>query len=312
MNFLSKSVACLILGLSAILTAGNINLADINSQALWFAHFDIEKFNDSYLRKLADENGLADKCEKVNKFLDIDPTESINSVTLYCVSGNPEQAAVIMKGSFDVDKLSKIASKQPEYTETIYNKITIASWKSFRNTTKSGCFYDANTLIMSKSKDSIKNAIDTISGTSPSLSGSNCITSDNSIFQLFLTDASTLSKQDPHLVVLNNVGKSLFSVGQKDDDMFCELIVQADTDENTKLLNQMIQGMIAMGKMNAKDKNSQLMLNALDKMSVSTLDKNVITTAVLSTGEFDSLIKKIISDRMLSKIYEQIPEKGHI
>jgi hypothetical protein len=297
-------VTVLGLAFSASLPAAGIELSDIDGRAIWFSHFDIEQFNSSQLRVLADEFGLAEKREKVKQYLGFDPTKTIKGITLYGTSYEPESSAVLLKGSFDTAKLIKLVSKQPEYKVLKYEELEIHTWESFRGIMTSGSFYNGSTLVMARNAEMVVSAIDTLNGKQSSINPAECTTSDSAVFQVFMQDASVIAQSDPKMIFLNNVGKSMFAVGQKDEEFFCELLLQADTTDNGRLLGQMVQGMVAMGKMKAQEKNEPIIATALDKVYVNIEDDMVITTMVIDAEQLSHMIRTFISQKdLLSLVY---------
>jgi hypothetical protein len=89
--------------------------------------------------------------------------------------------------------------------------------------------------------------------------------------------------------------------------------MQADTAENSELLKQMIEGMVAMGKMKASEKKNQLATEALNSVAVNTENETVITTMVLDTLQFGKIIDKLEENKeVLTKICNELPSNGCI
>jgi hypothetical protein len=312
MKFRNLILSSLIV-VTSIACGANIEVGVVGADAAWHSHFDIEKFNNSKLRAMADSRGLADKCAKVEQYLGLDPLEDIKSVTLYGSSYDPDDAAAVLKGDFDIKKLNNMVKKQPEYTTVSYGDYQIAGWQGRKGVKKAGCFYDASTLVMARNINNVISAIDILNGNSPAIPESLCTTSDDAVFQVFIQDASSMAQKEPHLTFLNNVGQTLFALGQKNDDLFCEIIMQADTPENARLLTQMVEGMVAMGKMKAAEKNNDLAAGALNNVFVSSAENTVITTMVLTTAQFEEMVKAIEANKnVISKIYDEMPSDGQI
>jgi len=278
-----------VLTLTAVVTADKVDLNLIGADAAWFTHFDMQKFDGSALNKIADSRGLAAKCEEIKNYIGLDLIKDITEVTMYGSIEAPKDAAAIIKGRLDPKNLTALAEKQPEYSASQYEGFTIHTWKSGKGEVKSGCFYNSGTLVMSKSKESIIAALDVLGGKSPNIAKAGCITSQDAIFQLYMADASSISSKSEHLMFLANVKKTLLAIGQKDSDVFSELIMQADTADNAVLLDQMIQGLLAMGQMQAAQQN-QGALEVIKKISVNTEDTTVVTSVVLTTDEIDQII----------------------
>jgi len=296
-----------VLVLAAFVTAGTVNLNNIGADAAWFSHFDMQKFDGSAMEKLANSRGLAEKCEKIKTHLGLDPIKDITGVTVYGSINAPQKGVVIVNGTLDVEKLSKLAQSQSKSSTSEYEGLTIIGWKGWKGEMKSGCFYDANTLVMSKDIDSLKAAIDVLAGKAKNISKGGCITSQDAILQVYMADASSISDKSDHLMFLANVKKTLLAIGQKDSDVFSELIMQADNADNALLLNQMIQGLLAMGQMQAAQQNAGA-LEALKKFDVSTEDTTVVTSVVLTVDEIDQMLS---SNKMnLSKMVKSIANKS--
>ena len=294
----------------SILPAANVELADISGEAVWFSHFDVEQFNSSQLKGLAAEYGLTEKSDKIRRYLGFDPMDTIQSITVYGTSANPEDAAVVLKGDFDSRKLLKIVQKHTDHSVSEYNGSSIYTWKSFKGADKSGCFYNGTTLLMARDADMIKTAIDTLAGVKPSLTENCCMVSDSAIFQMYVQDASKLADRDPKLVFLNNISGSLFALGQKGSEFFCELIMQADSKENAELLGQMVNGMVAMGKINAAERSDRLLKDALDKVYVSTEDAIILTTMVMDAEQLSEMIRKFADQTgVVSAVRNKIAEE---
>ncbi len=289
---------------TALVMAGKVELNQIGKDAAWFSHFDMEKFDGSALHKMADSRGLAKKCEEIKSYLGLDPIKDITGITMYGSVEAPRDAAAIIKGGLDVQNLTALAAKQPEYAASKYDGFTILTWKGHKGEVKSGCFYDNGTLVMSKSKEAVIAAIDVLGGKSPNISRSGCITSQDAIYQVYMADASTIASKSEHLMFLSNVKKSLLAIGQKDSDVFSELIMQADTADNAVLLEQMIQGLLAMGQMQAAQQN-QGALEVIRKINVGAEDNTVITSVVLTTDEIDQILSS--KNPILSKLSKKLP-----
>lgn len=284
--------------------ADKVNLGELSADTAWFTHFDMEKFAGSKIHDLAIARGLDEKCELSKKHLDISPIDDIKSVTIYGTGENPKNGVLILKGNMNSAKLIRIAAKQPEYSSNQYNGLVLHIWKGRDGSSKAGCFFDEQTLLISRNKNILIKAIDTLSGISGNLSQSDYVTSEDAIFQIFISDASKLSEKDQRLVFLSNVSQTLLAVGQKGEEVFGEIIMQADTQDNALLLEQMVQGIIAMIQMQASKDYPQL-LSAVKKVEVDVDGLNVITSLVLDATEMDKFIAA--NKDMIKQVCNQLP-----
>jgi hypothetical protein len=182
---MKKFTAILFLMAQCVLFAAPVNLKNIAKDAKWVAHVDInaltenegfdivsEMLNSDMVKDLCPDEDKMAKCE-----MKIEKMKKINSFTLYGSTLERGRGVFIYNGVIDILEAQEKIEKYKPKTVTLENGASVYFWGKSKSKSKNKSLYtfqsDDNTVLFASDKDDLKNAIDVINGTKPSLEFSN-------------------------------------------------------------------------------------------------------------------------------------------
>jgi hypothetical protein len=153
----------------------------IPAQAVWFAHFDLEKIHSMPLFQACPimndpESKPAKRIARLNERIGLDVRRDILSVTAFCSQYEGQfGVAVISLRPFDRKQLTAaFQRKWPEHRSETYHGLTLVTWqvkaKRVCLPEMTGAFFDDKTIVVGIDRDHVKHALDVLAGRQPGMS----------------------------------------------------------------------------------------------------------------------------------------------
>lgn len=270
--FLAAALLVIALFLSVPAFPGQVPASVVPSEARWIAHLDMERFVATSLFGYLEKSGVIEiKSADINKWLKLDIPKDITGVTLFGLGDEAKtDAVVVLAGKFDKPGLLALIAQNPEHKEIPYAGTTIYS----TGDEGYGAFIDDHMIVLSDSQAGIEKALDTAAGRSKNFSGTPLSSAlkaapGDAFLSGVLPKLSKFSKEIGESKMLEQASGLFFLAQEAHDRLLIRVQVTADTAESAKNIADILQGLVALGRMSGdKDKTSQVMA-LLDGLQVS-------------------------------------------
>jgi hypothetical protein len=231
---------------------GPIPASVVPGSARWVAHLDVEKFvATKFFAAINKGEAFQIKTRDAGRWLKLDPTKDITGVTLIGFeSGAKGEPVVVVSGTFDKAQLLGLIALDEKHTETAYGAYTVYS----SGGEGCGAFLNDNLVVLSEDRSALERVLDTASGKSKNFAGSELAASLKDVptaafLSGVLPDLSGLGKEINQSKVLEKASGLFFLAEERADRLLVRLQVTADTPESAKNMYDVVQGLIAMGKL---------------------------------------------------------------
>lgn len=267
------SVALLVIALLWAVPAfpGTIPSSVVPEGARWIAHLDMEKFIATKLYGLLEKDGKFQiKSRDLDRWLQIDIPRDITGVTVFGFGkGTKGDAVVAVSGKFDRAGLLALLAKDENHKEIAYGAYTIYS----AGDDEYGAFVTDNLIVLSESQEDIQRVLDTAAGKTQNFAKSALSASLKEVpAGAFLSgvvpDLSGLGKELNQSKVLEQASGLFFLAQEKQDSLLVRLQVTAVSPETAKNMADVVQGLIAMGRLSSKEGNMAKLASLIDNLQV--------------------------------------------
>jgi hypothetical protein len=250
---------------------GPIPSSVVPNGARWVAHLDMEKFVATNLYGYLDKSGAFEiKSRDIDRWLKIDIPKDVTGVTVFGLGdGTKDDIVIAVAGKFDKPGLLALIAQSQEHKEILYGGTTIYS----SGDEGFGAFVNDNLIVLSESQAGIQMALDTAAGKAKNFSSSALSTSlkdapSGAFLSGVIPNLSGLGKELGDSKVLEQASGVFFLAQEAQDNLLVRIRLTADTPENAKNMADIVQGLIAMGRMSGgQDKMSQV-VSLLDGLHV--------------------------------------------
>ena len=256
---------------------GTIPSSVVPEGARWIAHLDMEKFVATKLYEFLDKDGKFEiKSRDLNRWFKIDVPKDVTGVTLFGLGLDDKQAVIAVTGKFDKPGLLALIALDKEHQETPYGSYTLISTGS----DEYGAFVNDNLIVLSENREAIEKVLDTAGGKAKNYSTSALSAALKDIpptafLSGVLPDLSGLGKEISQSKVLEKASGLFFVAQEQQDILQVRLQVTADTPESAKNMADVVQGLIAMGKLGGNEGDMAKIASLLDGLQVK-LDGKVL------------------------------------
>jgi hypothetical protein len=258
--------------------AGTIPASVVPDGARWVAHVDMEKFVATKLYEYLEKDGTFEvRSRDVSRWLKIDPAKDITGVTIFGFEpGGKGQAVLVVAGKFDKARLLTLLDLDEDHTETPYGAYTV-------HTTGDdgyGAFVNDGLIVLSEDRLALEKVLDTAGGKTKSFSGSALSASLKDVpAGAFLCgvmpDLSRLSEMNSQSKILEKASGLFFLAQERQDALQLRIQLTADSQESAKNMADLVQGLIAMGRLGGNEGDMAKIASVLDGLQVK-LDGKVL------------------------------------
>jgi hypothetical protein len=267
------AVALLIVALFLAVPAqpGTIPSSVVPEGARWVAHLDMEKFvATSFYGYLEKSGKFQIKSRDLDRWLKIDVPRDITGVTVFGFGdGTKKDAVVAVTGKIDRAGLMALIAKDEDHKEIAHGAYTIYS----TGDDEYGAFVNDNLVVLSESREAIQSVLDTAAGKTQNFAKSALSASLKEVpASAFLSgvvpDLSGLSRMNSQSKVLEQASGLFFLAQEKQDKLLLHLQVTAVSPESAKNMADIVQGLIAMGRMGGNEGDMAKVASLLDGLQV--------------------------------------------
>lgn len=308
---MKKTIIILVAILLALILAPAIRGTSLQKSFIpadteWIIHFDMEKYTSTQLNGIImKEEGatrIKKKSEKFARKYKVDLLKDVKGITIYGKGTEDKKAVVCITGKFDRNYLLSLLKKETSYREISYGKHIIYNWDD----EDFGTFASDQLILLSEDEEAVKTSLDLISGKKKNITSSPLTSSLNEIpadafLMAAVGDISSITKSRTKPVILKKMGKAVFSIREKQENLALKLDFDVKSPEDAVQIEQIIRGLIAMVNMHQEEKDSKLKLSKSIKLT--TQDKNIQLELIYPTVD---LVEMTLGKRKISRLF--IPE----
>ena len=250
---------------------GTIPASIVPNGARWIAHFDMEKFVSTSLYGYLDKSGAFQvKADKINGWLKIDIKKDITGLTLFGMGDDKnDQVVVALAGKFDRSAILGQFALQEGHKEIAYGERTIYS----TGDDEFGAFVNDRLIVLGDSQAVIQKALDTADSKGRNFTGTALSEALKDVPSgAFLSGAvpnlSGLGKEIGESKMLEQANGVFFLAQERGDNVLLHLQLTADDAEKAKNIADIIQGLVALGRMSGGQDKMSEMMQLLDGLRV--------------------------------------------
>lgn len=246
--------------------AAPLNPAQINRQANWVLHADMDTFKSTtlsaFLRQKSAEAGIEEQMESFKKMFSFHPIDDVHGVTIYGFDTEQDHAVALIHAEFNANKLISLLS-QPEMVA--YGPHTIYSWNvktGKKNKREYGTIWGYNLILMSGSIESVQHAIDVLDGTTENAATgsylSGYVAEPGQFLYVRADQIYEIAKNDPDDIMMKQMEQLLMTAGEVNGRFQCRVDVGIPSQEKLVEIEQICRGLLAYGLLDFKQNNPEL------------------------------------------------------
>lgn len=305
LGFLLLNVSCLF--------AGPVIPADLDANALWYGHVDMEAIMNLPLvkelhRKAIDKNKGKNFMARLGHKIGMQLMGEFLSATMYSTQYEGEFGVVLMKFKNDLpkDNLHAIfAQKCPDRKETRIGHRTAYSWNmrcGRKRMQVSGCFVNDRQILIGRDLHHLERALEVLDGRRPAMANGNPLFKGLTPGVLFVSRAIAVPaayQGTTYCPVLRHCHEAFARWTCFGNDIRGRYEFQANDREKAALYLQAIEGMKAMFSLRFSDHDR--VMHLLDGFSCSQEGKSIILTWEGKTGQVKKAVNQIRQRRRIQR-----------
>lgn len=286
-------------------SAGSLKKNWVSAKAQWVAHIDVDAARESSIGKfLIEHRDELDIDFGEMEEMGINPIEDIDSVTLYGVGDPEHEGVIIVQMNDSIDRLIEKAREQADDFEEIevdgIKMYSIDEGENFVFVHKGR--KGRRTVIITGATDRLIHAINVIEGDARSLDDIDSPTLKGSPKKGAICYAQAAGlpwlhdDDDPASQVVKLAKRIIFQVGEYHEEAFATLSVYTAKEEDANNITAILNGMIALGRMLASQKDSDFaQLNPLlDAVKISSNGNGINISASFAAEELLAHVQKLM------------------
>jgi hypothetical protein len=248
---------------------GTIPSSIVPEGARWIAHLDMEKFVATKLFEYLEKDGKFEiKGRDLKRWLQMEPKD-VSSLTVFGLGPGDDQIVFAVAGKLDKAGIIALAEADEEHQKTSFGNYTLYSSGS----DEYGAFITDNLFVFSEGRAAIEKVLETAGGKTKNFTGSALSASLKDVpagafLSGVLPDLSGLGKEIKQSKVLEKASGLFFLAQEKQDTLLLRLQVTADTPDNAKNMFDVVQGLVAMGKLGGNQGDMARFASLLEGLQV--------------------------------------------
>lgn len=297
-------------------TAGPLKKDWVAADAQWLIHVDVEGLVNStigrFLLDHADRFDIdLDELEEFKTETGFDPLTDLKSATLYGSGGEPGEDGVLVAVTSDrvdaaLERLldnDEVPIRKREMNGRVVYLIGGGDDRHYLTVEKTG--RDRRIVVLGDRRRMLADALKVIAGDAPSLSmGKTRIPRDDpqngSLIFVSIGDIEALGHSNPASEIIRMSDGLTADVGERDDALVARASVSAESPEIANDIAQVIQGMVALGRLMAAQNPDLGPVGELaDSLSVRAKDARITLKITCET------------DKVIALLEHVGPEQGH-
>lgn len=271
--------ALIVLALSMALPVwpGTVPASVVPEGARWIAHLDMEKFVATELYAQLEKDGrLKLKSRDLDRWFKIDLARDITGVTVFGLEPGEDRAVVAVSGKFDRAGILEWLAREEDHEEISYGEFTIYA----NDGDGYGAFVNDNLIVLSESREAVQKALDTAGGKVKTFASSKLGVALKEIpAGAFLSgvveDLTGLGRELNQSKLVEKASGLFFLAQEKQSLLHLRLQMAADSPENAKNIADLVQGLIALGRLSGGRGDMARFASLIDGVQVKLDGKTV-------------------------------------
>ena len=228
----------------------------VSDSAKWVLHADLDLLKKTqvgaFVVSQLSAGEAGNKLAALSAVLQFDPRKDLSGITLYGSAKDPQQAVAIFDGTFNTAQLVTLLKANSTYEAVTNGSDTIHSWIDDKKpgARMYGCSHSGKILI-SQGLPMIKESLAVLSGKHPSIETAKTFV-DLPVTEPFFMASSDLSalggQSDAQMFSQAKAGR--LALGEKAGQVVLSVALSTADAETAARLQQVAQGLLAMGQMN--------------------------------------------------------------
>ena len=262
--------------------AGPLAKEQVCGSANWVVHVDVEQFRATQMHQLVrpelENLGLEEKLKNFETLFSFHPIDDLRDVTIYGKGEDRNKAVALIEGPFDQEKLVALLGFAPEHEEIEYGDNVLHKWVDEKKKDCDGapqktccCFYQDDLIVMGAALDSVKHAVDVLSGTAGNAAHIvYCESIENAkgaFLQVLAKDLRQTVGDQPKAAVLRQIDQFALAVGEVQGKFYEDFLLTAKSEEVAQAITKILDGIIAFGVLIGEDDPKLAELAAMVELS---------------------------------------------
>ncbi len=250
---------------TATATAGSLDRDAVSADATWVVHVDMERLAEStvgrFLREHGDDLDIdLDDLDAVCDQLDLDPWRDVMSVTVYGAQKQSEDGVMVLETS---DRIHEALRRLGQLEGVEHESVEFAGFAVERFAFDGEEHYvhvrtnrrsERSVVVLADASRRLVDACRVISGERRSLSRgvsplSRAKPRRGSFVFVAASDAGMFDGIEEASEIVRLTDAVMIDIGETGDDLYAAAMVSADSGEDARDIVQVLQGMLALGRL---------------------------------------------------------------
>lgn len=233
------------------------------AQAKWFVHADVDQFKKTRLGKFALQQiePFSQELKLLELITKVNLREDIAGLTLYGTGKDKAESVVIVHGKFDRKQLTAAAEMADEH-RIIKHRAHVIHHMEDEKGAHYGCLKMNHTLLMSDGLKTLRGALDVLDGKADPLKPDSIVAKATAgkhpFFLVGLVNFEALGELDADSKVFEKMKSLCFALGEAEDNIQGQLLVQPHDKKTGEQILQIFKGMVAMVQILPEENDTEL------------------------------------------------------
>jgi hypothetical protein len=234
--------------------------AQVPADAVWYLHLDIDKLKTTQIGQWfmgeLDKPEAQQKLASFQAIFNFDPRQKIKDCTLFSRGNSPEDAVLILRGTFDTGRLATLARMGKEYKSRQHRDYTIHGWLDESRKTKAGghprsygAIHTTGAVVLGQKPERVGEALDVMDGILAGLDKGKLFAEAAAVQQgAVLVGAARRTEGAqfaPNVEIFRHFKTMNLAANEGQDQLGVELGIEAESEDAARNLQAMAQGLLA-------------------------------------------------------------------
>lgn len=237
--------------LTGALQATPLNPDHVPDRANWFLHADLDQLRDTSVGGLMMEEvekKHGKQLRAVKRMFSLNPFSDLHGVTLWG-PGEKDQAAVVIKASFDREHLTDLISAAKDHETSAHHEQTVHSWKDDKEEAKTqhGAFFGEDLVVISEQKQLVLHTLDVLDGRADAMDTP--VATEPASFLLGLASLEDLDIKGDDAELFRKARSLQARFHERNDRLHAELTIEAAAPRDATRFAKVLEGIVALGEL---------------------------------------------------------------
>lgn len=267
-TFLPPTLAvCLAICFGQAAPAEPLVRSEVAANAKWLVHIDFDAGKATKVGYKVYEDWLShgfakETLQDVRETIGLDLLEDVRGVTFYATRFEQYGGVVIVRAKVDRQRLLSLLDENATHQTQLYGDYELHTWEQTVEGLKSevsGCFYRPAMVVIGRKTAEVKAALDVLDGKKPNLAQSDSLlnrkAAKGTVLEIGAVGLNDLDSRDIPFVspVIRYCSSILLDLGEDGQQVFVSAVLKTKTAETAKQINDVIDGFLAIKRLEAED-----------------------------------------------------------